>query len=538
MFVVNNLSVTKQFAYLCGFLAVVVVVVSGILITSNATVSSQATEIADTEIPILNASHELKLTVVQVQQWLTDISATRGRDGLDDGFAEAANNAERFQELISRLSRLDAVNADRYQALLPVFEDYYRVGQGMAQAYIDLGPEGGNAMMAQFDEVAATMSTEVDDLLAATQQRAAEAVESQHQAVATASTLLWASAGGVLLMVAVMYFIIASALGFLPQVVSELQQIADGDLTSTYDVERSDEIGQLVCAMSAMRTRLLSMISQISGTTMTLSSASEEMSSITSQASSSINQQRSETEQVATAMNEMSATVQEVAGNITHTATAAQDANQETLDGKRVVDEAAGQIKQLAQQLENASGTIHQLEQDSQEITTILDVIRGVAEQTNLLALNAAIEAARAGEQGRGFAVVADEVRTLASRTQHSTEEINQMIDKLRSGTHQAVEVMERSREQARSAVDSAVSAGRSLSSISTAVARINDMSTQIASAAEEQSAVSEEINRNIVRISDMTDESAQSAGQTAEASHDLARIAAELEGLVGQFKV
>lgn len=538
MYFAKNLSVTRQFSLLAGFVAVVVIAVSGVLIAGNNNIARQATDVAETEIPILNASHQLKLTVVQVQQWLTDISATRGQDGLDDGFTEAEQNAVKFRELIARLARLDAANADGYQDMLPIFEAYYQVGQRMAQAYIDRGPDGGNAMMADFDEVAATMGAKVDELLAATQKRAADAVNAQHQAVATATTFLWTSVIGVLAVIAIMYFIIANALGALPRAVHELQRVADGDLSSSFEVERGDEIGQLVGAMSSMRKRLVNMISQISGTTVTLSAASEEMSAITSKASSSINRQRSETEQVATAMNEMTATVQEVAGNIGHTASAAHDANKETLDGQRVVEQAAKQIKELANQLESASSTIHQLEHDSQEITTILDVIRGVAEQTNLLALNAAIEAARAGEQGRGFAVVADEVRTLASRTQQSTEEINQMIEKLRSGTHQAVEVMDRSREQARSAVDSATTAGRSLSSIASAVARINDMSTQIASAAEEQSSVSEEINRNIVRISDMTDESAEGASQIATASQDLARIAVDLEGLVGQFKL
>jgi len=531
-------SVRARFAFFAAILGIVVVAVSAIVLTSNRNIEYQATQLAERQIPLLNKAHEVKLRVIQVQQWLTDISATRARDGLNDGFDEAENNAQRFKMLIDELQKLDTQNASRYQGMLPTFDAYYQVGKRMAQAYIEDGPAGGNVMMAEFDDVAARMSAEVDSLLADIQIQTNTVLDSQNQTTSSATTIVWVAALVVLGMVGFLYFIISHALSYLPRAVDELQRIAEGDLTSTFDLKRGDEIGQLVGSMEVMRSRLLMVMSQIMQATDTLSSSSAQMSAVTSRASDSIQRQRSETEQVATAMNEMTATVQEVASNITHTAGAAHEANSETLQGKKIVEQAVGQIRQLAGQIESAADTIHRLEQNSQEITTVLDVIRGVAEQTNLLALNAAIEAARAGEQGRGFAVVADEVRTLASRTQESTEEINQMIDKLRSGTRQAVDVMNNSREQARTAVERASTAGDSLSSIANAVARINDMSNQIASAAEEQSAVSEEINRNIVRISDMTDDSAEGASQTSAASQELARIAGELKSLVGQFRI
>lgn len=325
----------------------------------------------------------------------------------------------------------------------------------------------------------------------------------------------------------------------LREVVARARAIAGGDLNGdALRPKGHDEVAELSVAINDMNNSLRDMVRQISGSAQHIGSSAEELSAITEQTSQSICEQQSQTEQVATAMNEMSATVQEVSRNIIGTAHAAEEANTETVEGRRIVDETIHAVQQLAGQIESAAEVIHQLEQDSANISTVMDVIRGVAEQTNLLALNAAIEAARAGEQGRGFAVVADEVRTLAGRTQQSTEEINQMIEKLQTGSRKAVEVMTGSREEAHSVASQATKAGTSLSAISDSVKRINDMSTQIASAAEQQSATAEEINRNITNISGMANETSAGAQQTATASGDLARLGAELQHVVGRFKV
>jgi methyl-accepting chemotaxis protein len=325
---------------------------------------------------------------------------------------------------------------------------------------------------------------------------------------------------------------------FLKSAIEKATTIVSGDLTQEIKVESKDEIGDLLNAINAMRQKLLDMLSDIAETTEQLSTASEEMSTITTQTSDTIHIQRSETEQVATAMNEMTATVQDVAVNINHTANAADEANEQTRQGSQVVQRAVSQINRLADQVENSSQTINELEHHSEAINTVLDVIKGIADQTNLLALNAAIEAARAGEQGRGFAVVADEVRTLAGRTRESTDEINEMIEKLQTGSREAVKVMSQSRDEAKSAVELATQTGTALSTITEAVGKINEMSTQIASAAEEQGTVAEEINRNIVKINDMSNQTADGASETAIASKNLAHMATELQGIVASFKV
>ena len=310
------------------------------------------------------------------------------------------------------------------------------------------------------------------------------------------------------------------------------------DLTVRVEITSDDEIGRMGLHFNNMLGSFQAIIDNVNSSTLQVASASEELSMVTQANNEGIQNQSMETEQVATAMNEMTATVQEVAKNATQAATAASDANEGSQAGQQVVSSTIGLIHKLAGEIENAAQVIQKLEDDSLKIGSVLDVIRGIAEQTNLLALNAAIEAARAGEQGRGFAVVADEVRTLASRTQESTQEIQAMIEQLQTGSKNAVRVMGESRQQAEESVHQAEKAGESLQGITHAVATINDMNLQIASAAEEQNAVSEEINRNITNISHVTHETADGTRQIMAASDDLARISSELQLLVSQFKV
>ena len=367
------------------------------------------------------------------------------------------------------------------------------------------------------------------------------------EAFAAADTLteeiLFLSAG---ITIALIIVALGVSLWFASSVTRPITQLSktirdiesESDLTRQIDINSNDELGQTAQAINAMLAKFRSILQQVSSNTCQLATAAEETSVITRQTTEAVQQQLAETTQVATAMNEMSATVQEVATNTSSTASASAEANTESREGRQVVDQAIAQISELASQIESAASVIQSVQQDTDSISAILDVIKGIAEQTNLLALNAAIEAARAGEQGRGFAVVADEVRNLASRTQQSTKEIHQMIDKLQSGSQQAVGVMEQSQKQAQSAVEHATNAGASLTSIAGVVENINDMSTQIASAAEEQSVVAEEINRNIVSIRDMAEQTAAGTENTAAASDELAQLATKLQSLVGQFRV
>jgi len=322
------------------------------------------------------------------------------------------------------------------------------------------------------------------------------------------------------------------------QLMIDLKRMAEGDFTGNVSVSSGDEIGQVAESAKILHQDFGAIVQRINQSVFQLSTSAEEMAHVTEQSNQAMIQQRSETDQVATAMNEMTATVHEVAQNAQLASESANQANSEVNTGQSVVNDSISAVSKLVQQIEQAGDVIHVLESDSEQIGSILDVIRGIAEQTNLLALNAAIEAARAGEQGRGFAVVADEVRTLASRTQTSTEEIQAMIEKLQSGAGQAVDAMNQSRSQADVTRDTAAKAGDVLKSITQSVNSINDMNTLIASSAEEQNAVSEEINRNIVSIHQSAEMTSEAASKAAGAGESLREVAEDLKHVISRLKV
>lgn len=319
-----------------------------------------------------------------------------------------------------------------------------------------------------------------------------------------------------------------------------MQEISqgDGDLTKRLEESSNDELGQLAISFNRYSIKVHDTVAKASEVSKQLAGSSETLADITNTSTKNLDQQQFETEQVATAMNQMVATVQEIAKNAEDASAAANSADKATAEGQDNVVKVVTTIQQLAQNIVAAEAVINKLEAQSNDIDNVLVVIRNIAEQTNLLALNAAIEAARAGEHGRGFAVVADEVRTLASKVQGSTEEIQGMIEALQTGTQDAVQAMHLSISSSEESVEVATIAQASLNEISTSVTTISDMNIQISSAATEQVAVSDEINKNIMNIKELVSSSRRTGMQISEASDDMAKLASDMQVTMGQFKL
>ncbi|MEN5311862.1 methyl-accepting chemotaxis protein [Pseudomonas koreensis] len=324
----------------------------------------------------------------------------------------------------------------------------------------------------------------------------------------------------------------------LNRAVVAAQTIAGGNLTQSIEVDGKDEATQLLQALATMQTNLRKTIEQIAGSATQLGAAAEELSAVTEEASRGLQQQNNEIEQAATAVNEMTAAVEEVARNAVSTSEASNQSTQAAREGRDQVVKTVDAIQTMTHDVQNTAQMIEGLAAQGRDIGKVLDVIRAIAEQTNLLALNAAIEAARAGEAGRGFAVVADEVRALAHRTAQSTQEIEKMVAGIQNGTGEAVSSMQQSNQRTQTTLEMARAAGVALEQITQSIHQINERNLVIASASEEQAQVSREVDRNLVNIRDLATQSAAGANQTSAATHELSRLAVDLNAMVARFVI
>ncbi|MBW3780533.1 methyl-accepting chemotaxis protein [Aeromonas veronii] len=371
--------------------------------------------------------------------------------------------------------------------------------------------------------------------------RVANLLTKQSEASYERAKLLSTTVGALTLLfvVIVAWLLIRQIRNPVMTLLEQTRQVAAGNLTSQLDMKQfsHDELGKLAQGFNEMQSNLRMLVNEVSGSVVQLGAAAEEISAVAQQSANNMGAQQHELNQLATAMNEMQATVQEVARNTNDAASAATSASDTAAQGSETVNDSIGRIEKVATAIEETALVIRQLGDDSRNIGMVLEVIQGIAEQTNLLALNAAIEAARAGEQGRGFAVVADEVRTLAKRTQDSTSQINHIISELQQRANEAGITMQQSQDMMSETVHTAREAGASIAEISSSVNSISHMNIQIATATEEQGAVSEELNRNVINISNASEEVAIGAKQMAQACNDLNLLATQLQEVVRKFR-
>ncbi|WP_426116050.1 methyl-accepting chemotaxis protein [Pseudomonas sp. DSP3-2-2] len=486
----------------------------------------------------------------QLSNMTKDLRAERIMFRIDHSAQNAQNVVDRLNALAAHLQALGKVTDD--DASLRLLTEQNQLVSKMEATFTELSAERQarkqspdlpeqnseqaqiniNAAQQRLDDLGDRMLASVAELISLQNaQRSAEAATSR-------TTLTGVASLAMLLGLLAAWIITRQIITPLRQTLNAAERIAKGDLSKDMDVERSDEMGQLQASIQAMTLSLRDLIGGIGDGVTQIASAAEQLSAVTEQTSVGINNQKDETDQVATAMNQMTASVQEVARNAQQASEAAVHADRQAREGDQVVGEAIGQIEQLAQEVANSTRAMNLLKQESDKIGGVLDVIKSVAQQTNLLALNAAIEAARAGEAGRGFAVVADEVRSLAQRTQESTEEIEELIAALQNGTQQVATTLDSSRSLTDNSVQLSRRAGNALEQITRTVSNIQDMNLQIATASEEQSAVAEQINRNVLSVRDVSEQTAAASDETAASSVELARLGTRLQGLVSKFQV
>ena len=503
-----------------------------------------------------SATDEIRITWIPAIVALNDISSNLGRvravtlrTALDDDSNERGRNTALLQTVNGQLQAAlkayeDTIIAADDRALFNAFNAAYQQYYGLQQEVVQdinagRAADAKRKISGPLSQHADSMMKAMAALIAYNGKGADDASQRSSDVADEAFTVIVSSLLVIIIaLIAIATLLTRSIVVPLADAVAVAERVATGDLTRDIQVSGRDEPALLLRALSQMQQSLRDTLRKIAASSDQLASASEELHTVTEDTSRGLHQQSAEIDQAATAVNQMTAAVEEVANNAVSTADASKGADQTTRDGRDQVNQALSSIQHLVDDVTGTSQEIEQLASSANEISRVLDVIGSIAGQTNLLALNAAIEAARAGEAGRGFAVVADEVRALAHRTQQSTAEIEQMIGGIQDGTGRAVSAMHSSQGRANGTLEVAQSAGQALELIAEAIASINQRNLVIASASEQQAQVAREVDRNLVNIRDLAMQTSAGANQTSAAAQDLSRLAVELNAMVAQFKV
>ncbi|MFC6441225.1 methyl-accepting chemotaxis protein [Bowmanella sp. JS7-9] len=491
------------------------------------------------QFPALQTSESALVRMSKVRDTLSSAVTT----GDEDALASAKQLADETRDDLNKLKALAPDLATEANKILTRFNQYFDVAYGVSESMVN-----NTADFSKLGELSEQMNSRFDsavaDLRTFTNLRREE-FENAFKAYNSSQAFLFYLGIGMVaittfVLFATAWLIVSQIRGSIVRVVESLRDIAeeDGDLTVRIETRSQDEIGELVKYFNLFMEKLQGVVKDIVNTTFPLSQLAQNLNQLTDQTNRTIEIQQNSANSAKRAVDNMNSSVTQVAESAAEAAKAANDASKAANDGQRVVDTTVKSIQTLADNVRETSDVIRKLEEDSNQVGVVLDVIKGIAEQTNLLALNAAIEAARAGEQGRGFAVVADEVRTLASRTQKSTEEIQTTIEQLQSAARSAVTVMNKGTEQAEQSVDTAHKAGDSLTEITKTIGRISQMNEQIAHSTDDQQQVAVTIVGHVDEIHTRTDETSANSSRLASVSGELADLATNLESIARQFKV
>jgi len=512
-----------------------------LLITVYTALNNGATleKVQKVQFPALQLSAS---TLVDMQK-VRDTLASAVTTGDQDTLTMAQELAEEAKSGLNQIASISPEFRSEISRISLGFDNYFNVAYDVSQSMVN-----GTADFSRLGELSAQMNQSYDGAIAAMSQfRDAQqaAFEEAFKNTDSANTSLIST--GVILAVVVTILLFGTAVPIvrgikqsIDDVVRSLKDIAqeNGDLTVRIETKSEDEIGELVYWFNQFMDKLQGVVRDVVEASLPLSNLAQNLRGVTEETQRTIDVQQKSATNAKRAVDTMSGSVDGVAHSAAQAASDANKATTAASEGRQIVQQTVTSIQQLAENVRETADVIARLESDSNKVGSVLDVIKGIAEQTNLLALNAAIEAARAGEQGRGFAVVADEVRTLASRTQQSTEEIQSTIEQLQNAAHSAVEVMSRGTEQATSSVETANKAGSSLETITSTIGRINQMNEQIAHNTEDQRTVAVDIVRHVDEIHERTEQTASRSGELGSMCNELADLAQHLESIAKQFRV
>jgi methyl-accepting chemotaxis protein len=538
----RNLKIAPRAGLGFASLALLMLILGMFSLLQMGEMQRQSADVNDNWLPSIQSVNEMSQSILRIRALTLRLMVDRDPQSL-------SQNEQRLQDLKGDLLTIQQryeklISSDQERAAYQTFEqaesnylrEQERVMAHSSQDQLDDALALVNGPLGQHAEA---MASALDSLIDINQRGAETAADESDAAYGSAVRMVL----GMLLVAALVTLVLAvmltrSIVRPLVQAVEVAEVVASGDLSREFAIDGSDEPAQLLTALKNMQRNLRETIQHISDSSRQLASASEELTAVTEGSTRGLHQQNAEIEQAATAVNQMTSAVEEVARNAVSTSEASRESDRSAQHGREQVRQTVDSIGQLAGDVTETSTQIGRLAEQVRSISQVLDVIRSIAEQTNLLALNAAIEAARAGEAGRGFAVVADEVRALAHRTQQSTQEIEQMIGGIQQGTERAVSAMHNSTQRTGSTLALAQSAGRALDEIAEAITSINERNLVIASASEEQAQVAREVDRNLVNIRDLSLQTSAGANQTSAASQELSRLAVGLNGLVARFRI